>query len=276
MDKSSSSFELPIIINVPGGINQLVTYKGILYIQAGNVGDWFYTLGQIAYKCAEIPESIRENASFKCFANAACVIEDVIYFGLSTSGGSGGLCGIWSFDTRLTGAKNKDSSSYIQQARMEHLISSLEDGTNDVVEIDGMIPASTKGFFYGWEDSENSAYGIDVVNAGYDAADRYLYSGSNAYMISQWYNIGDKKSKRTVQKTEIQLAKALGTNESIKIYYRTERDGTWVLYHTMSTGQSDNGNIIPGLERIQWKIVLDTGVNDKTGPELLYFSFTLN
>lgn len=277
-DKVSASFEQPIVVNAADGVNQIQVYKGVMFIQAGSLGDWFYSLGTVAEKCAEIPKHVRGNSYFSIYPNGCVVVEDKIYFGVGGGTIAAGLLGIWSLDTR------KVSKNNIQECLLEHTISNGVDGTTGVVYIDGMLAVSNKGFRYGWYTTvgETSTYAIDSVNNGFandsNVSDRMLYGSSEAYMISPFYRVGTYRTKRVITHSEIQLAKALDTNESVVIQYRTERDGTWVAYHTFNTTgkQSCQCPAITDLESVQFKIILDTGTAQTSGPELLSIEFFLN
>ncbi len=253
-DKSSDSFDRILRINNVEGINQLITYKNLTYIQAGTKGEWFVTNGSSVEKLGELPQPSTTKLNLTFSPGAVAVIKDKIYFGVGGGGAQAvDYVGIWSIDTKTGGTKR------------EYVLSSGI-ATDEQGFIGALMARTGDNLIFSWQHTDSGdsdTFGVDETNVSYN-----LYTGSEAYAITPFFNIGDVVNKGSFKASMIKLAKALNTNESVTIYKRTERDGSWDTFITMTEGQSKLGPRVEG-ENVQFKIVMVAEGTD--GPELIEF-----
>lgn len=261
-DRNASSFDRILRVNSVDGINALITFKNLTYIQAGTKGEWFVTNGSSVEKRAEIPKHLIGDDNYEVKPGAVAIVEGKIYFGLSNyQSTTGSQAGIWSLEPE-TG-----------QLIYQNQISTGEIGTNDAVKI-GAIRATRaggtdeQGYIASWEDQENSSYGVDTLNTL-----SHKYSNSDAYLITSFYRVGLIYTNKTIPGTEIYLSKPLASGQSIKIQYRSDQSAVWTDYETFNTAnkQEFRGRAIPSVESIQFKIIFDTTADSSSTPELLEF-----
>ena len=256
------SFDRVLKINSVAGINAMIVFNNLAYIQAGTKGEWFVTNGSSVEKFAQIPRQMRLANNYYVWPAAIAIVEGKIFFGLSTfAGDNGGNSGIYSLDTK-TGT-----------IVLEHLIPGSEDGTNADVDIHAILPigatsSSDQDFLISYTDDQNTKTKVAQLSTT-----GYVYDNSEAYLISRFYVVAGKNIKKTFRATELRLNKPLVSGESVIIKYRTANNGSWTNYETFNTTgqQTFYGRAISNIETIQFKIILDAAASRISGPEPIEF-----
>lgn len=262
-DTYSDSFYLPMQIN-EDDVNYMVVSAGQIYIQAGDMGNWYYTNGSSVAIFKEMPDVFRYDGedgllrSRYIVPGAAAVKDDIIYFGFTAFMGYVGnyhiseYSGVWALDTRE-----------------ERLFIAYEFSARDLYPFDGAtdhkitdVWFNNGELFVGWyiKDSNGDKYiGVD------EDLRNDKYNNDRAYLVSKYYQLGTAWNNYTIKQPELHLAKALedrDITQNIKVYYRRFPDENWTLHDTLDNiGQSHFVmNDIPDVINIQFKIVLNGDV----------------
>lgn len=212
-DKTSADFEIPIKLYEDGDYQgwQAVVIGLKAYIHCGKRGQWYVTNGTEAVKFARLPASVTDlvASSTVLYPDAADVVNGLIYFGISTNSTQTNL-GIYSLNPE-TGAIN-----------FEHIISQNVDGTSAELDITSIKSLGNKQFLCTWGDVDASpTYGADKV-------DTNRYTTDLAYLISPFLRVGNINNKKSISTFEVQLTKPLASGDSVKLYYRTAQNGSWL------------------------------------------------
>ena len=112
-------------------------------------------------------------------------------------------------------------SLYGKSINNKYLISTGEEGDSDVL-IGAMFAVDSDTLIYGYYDEANSEYGIDKISTTGNRA-----SGYRAYIESIFYPLGTKFQKANIDKIEVELSRALRTNEGVRIKYRRNMGDSW-------------------------------------------------
>lgn len=253
-----------------GIVNIIKVYKNVIYYQAGNKGIWYYTTGITSQKCAQIPQQISGEYAVVIKPNSATVQNDKIYFGA----GIGAYSGIWSFDTQKVGQSVDPTDLGVQACIYEHRVSTDYVSVN--IEIGGMLgtgatasiaSGTSSQLIYGMsQEGDTDYYRIDKTSA-------YVYSSSEGEYISQFYQVGTRRNKRTFKSVEMQLAEPLANNYSVTLYYRESTAASWSALATFSTAGDSSyvANRSITVDKIQIKAVVDGAATSKTNIKILSF-----
>ena len=258
LDPTATTWETVLTLRDESILN-MIAINNLLYIQGGRKGAWYVSNGVSIEKIAQLPYTLidlsSKNLQVALTRNAIAYFNGLIYFGVSAFSTNTPLegLGVWSLNPR-TGALN-----------FEYTLSHGEYGqtTNKSVYIGALMPigGATTNLNVSWYDENGSAYGVDDIGSA-------NYTTDLAFLISQFYRVGTQLNKRSFSNFEVQLSKPLASGDSVKLYYRTAQNGSWVqIGSTWNTvGEQDNQfEEVISAANIQFKIVL----NDEA--ELLEF-----
>jgi hypothetical protein len=244
-DKSAASYLTPLELGVDT-VWRMVAKNNLVYANAGKSGEIFVTNGTTTQILTKMPETMVSGALASPDSLFSYSANGLVFNGMELlfawhGATSGTNCnwGIYSINV-ATGA-----------IAMKHTISTGKFGDAEEIYIGAILPLSYNSYLVSWYDATSGGtYGVDKVGTA-----RYLTD--EAFFITQFYQIGTRNHKATIQGLNINLTKALSTNDSVKVYYRTTQTGSWTLLHTMSTGQSDYTPAIQSVENIQFKVILN-------------------
>lgn len=242
-DRVSESFDLPVRIAEPGGINQMVVLDNLLYVQAGLNATYYVTNQTSSQKLFSVPQTVLAQTNLLDFQrNAIMAFQGRVYFGIGSNSG-GSTYGIYSYDPKTN------------VLVMEHTTSQGE-GSTDGIKIGAMIPLvnNSYNFNVAWTNFTGSdTYGVDNVSGS--------LTRDEAYIITEFMRVGTKRLPRTFSSIEIQLSKVLTTNDSVKISYRTVQGGSWTAISqcTLDTVGQDSLEEDFGVtaDNIQFKIIVN-------------------
>ena len=210
-DKVSADFDIPIKLFEDGDYAgwQAVVIGLKAYIHCGKRGQWYVTNGTEAVKFTRLPASVTDlvASSTLLYPDAVDVVNGLIYFAISTNSTQANL-GIYSLHPE-TGAIN-----------FEHIVSTSSDGGTNELLITSIKSLGNKQFVCVWADN-TTTYGVDKV-------DTNRYTTDLAYLISPFIRAGSKFNKRALTTWEVQLAKPITSGDSVKLYYRTSQNGSWL------------------------------------------------
>ena len=230
-DRSSTTYD-NIITMRDESIANMIVVDNLLYIQGGTKGTWYVSNGTSTQKIAELPYTLADLSSFplNVYRNAICYKDGLIYFGVSYNGGSVAvpILGVWSLNPK-TSALN-----------YEYTISPGEYGqtATKAVYIGALIPigGSNPNLLVSWYDENGSAYGTDDIGSA-------RYTSDLAYLVSDFSRVAGSLDKRPLNKWSVQLSKPMASGDSVKVYYRTAQNGSWLNVVdgvTESTTSTDN------------------------------------
>lgn len=256
-DRTDPSFSKTIQINNSDRINWIEVYNNRVYIQAGNRGEIFVSDSTNAYLFAKMPASLIESyGGLAFYPDSSMIFNNKLYFAPSADTGAGvsSAIGVYSVDLN-TGVIN-----------IENTISTGESGENGILRITALIPKGSTDYYVAWQDDNTSDFGIDSLNVSGN-----VYYNSEAYFISQFFNVGTRQNKRTFISLYIQLIKDLTTGQSVTVYYRENKTDTWVSIATFnSVGESSfEAPFRKTLENVQFKVVFDSPNNSTDSPNYL-------
>lgn len=261
-DRTSSSFELPIILD-RGGVRQMISQNGKLVFANGQKGDYLSTN---ASSISELPEigTLKQlnNSVGAVLPEAKAYVNGEYLFGISSESTSFAPAGIY-------GYKN-GAWRFLE-------ISTGNTGTSNSVYIGCIANKDDRKFFVGWKDPAAAAQGIDEF--GYSD---YLYTGYKAYVESPLYQVGSGMTPRTFQRMRVTFNKELSTGHGIRISWRSNLSDSFTTIHTIDTttypGTASSTSIElpfnPTCDFIQIKAELTTAASSTTGPELVEIRLT--
>ena len=245
-DRSSVSFGQPINI-ADFGIHAMKNINQTLIILAGTNGTVFRSDGVNTVIIAQLPQDLSGGKYLEWYPGSICSYKNKVFFG-SGNGGSTAIGGQGVYSLQQTGKGNILS--------LEHLASSLDDGTSDSVKITALLPVSRDTILVGSQ--SNTSYAIDLTT---DTSYAYTtdYSG---YFESPLYVVGETDFLASYLKLQFRLAKKLNVGEGIQIYYRNNLTDTYTLQGTYTYAQlggvishQTQSNILP-CEMLQIKVAL--------------------
>lgn len=208
-DKSSTDFDIPIKFFEDGDYAgwQVIPWGLKAYVHVGKRGQWYVTNGTEAVKFSKIPTSVVDidPDSFLIYPDAADIVNGLIYFAMSHDSTGYTNLGIYSLNPN-TGAIN-----------YEHTISTGAVGAV-TLKITSIKSLGNKEFIINWMD--DTTYGADKV-------DTNRYTSDSAYLITPFLRVGTKHHLRTFSTFEVQLTQPLASGDSVKLYYRTAKNGSW-------------------------------------------------
>ncbi len=206
-NRSNSSFNKPVRL-AENGINAMINIKNSLYLLAGIEGRVYKSDGYNAWEIGKIPNYICDLDGGKYLEpmpGAIMNFKGRLFFGITGSVAIGNQ-GIYSL--------LETSSGNI--LNLEHTISTGEHGENDVVGIGALLDITKDELLCGWQDDENSSFGIDKTTKG---------SRTTGYLGSfetPLYLVGSAENPPKTDRVEINLVKLLQTNEGIKLEFRND------------------------------------------------------
>jgi hypothetical protein len=238
----SSVFHERIIRVNDEGVNIMVASNNLLFVQAGRKGRWYKTNGSSVELLSVLPVTLTDTTTTSlAVGKQAQLYNDLIYFGVTYNGVLSGQ-GVYSV--------NISSGS----VNFEHIISPNETGANNGINVGGIMAlgGTTSNLLVSWVNND-VAFGVDKLSAS-------RYTSDRAYLISQFFRVSYVNQKRTFNQPEIQLAKPLGSGDSLKVEYRTAQNGSWTSgYYSQSTSGFQSGVMtsIPACKNIQLKVTLN-------------------
>jgi hypothetical protein len=256
-DRTSSSYNSVVKVG-NDDIHTILTVGNLLYVIAGAEGIIYVTDGTNLKQLNKLPDSFVNRTlgkSVTIHPDAICFFNNKIYFATSKNTTSNIPALIWSY-TPSTNA-----------LIVEHTISTGNSTTGTSLIISSLINSSDVELLAGWQDSNATAFGVDITD------NTRRYTGYTAYFISQMFSVGSKRNPHTFQNVEIQLAKPLVSGEGVKVYYRTAHNGSWVQIGSAfetTGGQSYVIDFAGTVENIQFKVSLTTPSGSESTPELIY------
>jgi hypothetical protein len=207
----------------------------------GYNGDWFFTNGTTITRIARLPRTMFSHAG-AIYTYGACVHNGLILFGV---GGSSAYTpqGVYSIDPEIDEVDIKAS-----RVNFEYIISNDTFGSTNGITFGDIYSMGASGILIPW--ASNSVYKVDSL-------DTTNYTSDKTFLISQFYQLGTPRHKGNIPGLNINLSKPLSSGDTLKIYTRTAQNGSWTLFHTMSTGQTDFTPAIPNIENIQFQVILN-------------------
>jgi len=244
-DTVSESFDLPIEVNKGEAIGAMISYNNLLYIQSGTKMKLYISNGTTINFFLELSEAFLDGyISLSHIGREGMIVKDnKLYVGF---GGTSVLspAGLYVIDLET------------RALSIERIISTGEVGENDNVYI-GTIFNTHKDsptYLYSWRDKENSSYGVDKIGS-------YNYKNDEAFIISRFYKVGTKLRPRTFKGVEVACTNDLDTNDTIKIQYRTTKNGIWIdITEFTLIDNTFYAHFGVTVTNIQFKIILNNNV----------------
>jgi len=262
-DRISDSFEFPIQVKEEG-INAIISVENLIYFFAGFDGNVYVTNGVSVDLFKKIPDSLLDRQQtteqIEVLPNAIIKVNGRIYFGLSNeqAGSSETLSplGIYSLtpDGRLT---------------LEHTISGGNDGSSGSVSFGALYSKSSKTIYAAYLDASQtpSESAIDLIETS------KRYDESEAQILTGLIHVSDNAEEVTLEQTEIYLSKNISSGQSVTVSYRKNLSDSFTEIGSISfsnDGATSKKTIRKSIKvsEIQFKIVLDTGLDATDTPEL--------
>lgn len=193
-------------------------------------------------------------------------------------GGLGYPSMAWWRDMLLVGVSNTSAGGFyptgiygIKGGKIVHqfLTSEQLDGSLDNIIIGAIYPYDETSFYFGWKNATDSTYGIDKVSTS-----GYRFPSYSSYFESIVYQVGTFSQKKSIDRIEVVLSRALQTGEGVRIKYRKSIDDSWTTlgtrdYSSCGAVSSLLFNGIHNLYTIQIRVELTTGSSSANTPYLL-------
>lgn len=205
---------LGIPISLPeAGVHQMLVKNNLLYFQAGLTGRYYVTSGSSSKFLTRIPPYNRASKITASYPGAITSYQGKIQSGITVSGGSSTLSGVYSFDT--------DGTKLSLQ-----IISSGQNNGNVVIGCLGSVIdlGANDDMLIGWYDGTNM--GVDLVGE-----DNYPASYVS-YFDSDIRPVGTSLNKRTFTALEFYLEQALVSGQGIRVSYRLDTSSSFILLGT--------------------------------------------
>lgn len=251
-DRSATSFGQPVIMS-ENGVHAMLNIGNSLIVLAGVDGKIYICDGVNATQIGQIPQSIANidgGKNIAYYPGAITNYKGRIFFGVSGNGTDtiGGM-GVYSL------LRTSKGNILIH----EHTISTLTDGTSNVVKIGALCGVIRDNILIGWSDATPTAsQGIDnITNTS------YLYTTDySGYFESPFYTTGSLLQQTTPTEIEFNLVRPLRTGEGIRLAYRTDLTASYTTigtYTFATEGAVVSVNKVydfPPAEQIQFKVSL--------------------
>ena len=218
-DRSSVSFGQPIVIN-DYGVHAMKNIGNSIIVLAGTSGTIFKCDGANAYIIGQLPMDLSGGKYQEWYPGAICAYKNKVFFGTG-QGGTTVMGGQGIYSLLQTGNGNILS--------LEHLNSSLTDGSAAPVKITALLPITRDTLLSAFR--SNTTYGIDLSGTSYAYATDY-----SGFFSSALFTVGTMKSPRVFEGIEFLLAKELATGEGIKFEYRVNLTDSWTAVKTKEGG----------------------------------------
>lgn len=252
-DRTSSSFDLPVKFGHKD-IHAMIAHNNLIYMIADIHADIYITDGTSVQQIGTLPATLMNytiGEKVTVYADAIESFRDKVYFATSTTTAENHLAAVWSID------KNG-------KIIVENTISTGETGQNAGVWIWSIIAQSDTNLLIAWEDTQSSEIGVDEITQ------TRHYTSYAAYAVTPFYQVGTLTSKKQFADIQIELAKALATNEGVRLSYRVTQNGSWTTIQTFTAAQqSFREPFGVKAENIQFKIELTTPSGSQSTPELI-------
>jgi hypothetical protein len=223
-DRSSASFGQPISLN-EYGVHALLNNGNSLIVLAGIDGTIFKSNGATAWPIAQLPQDLSGGKYIEYYPGSIVNYKKKVFFGTGWVAGATAVPGMGIYSLNQTSRGNI--------LNLEHLVSTLNDGTTNALQVSALLPITSNTLLAGWRD--DTSYGIDLSSAT-SFAYGTDYSG---YFDSPLYEIGNEKVKAKPMNLEIHLGRPLRTDEGIKVSYRNSLANSFTAVKTMA--YADNG-----------------------------------
>jgi len=232
-------------VKVNKSINQIITYNNLIYLQAGDKGEFFISNGTTVEPFAKLPETLLNIGSSQLKFTNIVIKDELFYFGVYTTGTTVSPIGIYSLNPRT------------RALALAHTLASGQYGDDETITMGGLFNAD--GILY-LSYLQND--GAEVPTIGYKM--EYLSTakatGDKAFFIAQLLQLGGRDAKTSLRAVEIQLTKPQVANDSVKVYHRTAITGSWTQLGSTWDTDSAQSYVFPALddiENIQFKVVLN-------------------
>lgn len=213
-------------IEVPeGGINAMLSSRGILWVWAGYHGDMIPYIGGDTADDTQLKRLPKMEATkyIETMPKAVAMWDGLLRWGAAGTSDSANVeRGVYTYGKRK--GSNKDSLSY------DYPISTGNRATTNI-KIGFLYPIGKK-LLIGWKD--NTAYGVDVV----DPAASPFTTGEIVRNIKDYGGVWKRKKALTVRAD----FKTLLTGEQVRVKYKLDRASDWT-YGSYTTSSSDDKTI---------------------------------
>lgn len=140
-DRSSVSFGQPISLD-EFGVHAMINTGNILTVLAGIEGKVYRSDGANAYAVGQLPQDIAGGKYFEYYPGAIMNYKGKVFFGVSWSASAIPGMGVYSL-------KSTSKGSILA---LEHLPSTLNDGSTNAMVISALLPVTHDTFLMGWRD----------------------------------------------------------------------------------------------------------------------------
>lgn len=196
-----------------------------LVVLAGIDGIIFRCDGANAYPIARLPQDLSGGKYIEYYPGSIMNYKRKVFFGIGWVAGATAVPGM--------GVYSLVQTSKGSILNLEHLPSTLNDGTTNCMQCTAILPVTRDTMLLGWRD--NTTYGIDL-----SSSTSYAYGTDySGYFDTALYEVGSVKIKYKPVNLEIHLGRPLRTGEGIKVFYRTDLASTFTAVKTMA--YADNG-----------------------------------
>lgn len=253
-----------LILLSENNVHKMLTADTNVYIFCGTRGRIYYTNGSQANLYKKISDYVSGLIEPYFVWGGAMFNRNQLYFGFTAispqSNSVSNTCGgVWAIDlgTQSTFAYGGTPSgalrlvnklSYDTYAGYLSAIIPFRTSTS----ISNIVTYDTWSYFAGWWDG-TSTFGLDVLGALVNNL-ATAYSNYEPYIDTEMIPVGTFYDKKTFSQIEWKTSIALGTNEAVRISYRTNLSDSFTVVGT-STG-TVSGTLSDGLpvnfEKSQW------------------------
>jgi len=222
-DRSAVSFGQPVKLE-EFGVHAMKNDGNSLIVLAGVDGVVYSCNGASAWAIGQLPQNLSGGKYLEFYPDSLVKYKNKMFLGVG-QGGSTSIAGMGVYSLKQTGRGNI--------LNLEHIISTLRDGSTGVLKPSALLPMTRDSLLVGWRDP--SGYGIDLTTVA-----SYAYSVDySGYFDSPLYEVGYDLNQWKPKGIELHLGKPLATGEGIKISYRKSLSDSWVAIKTMAF--ADNG-----------------------------------
>lgn len=252
-DRSSPSFGQPVRLD-EFGVHAMLNTGNVLTVLAGVEGVVYRCDGANAYQVARLPQDLSGGKYIEYYPGSLMTYKRKVFFGVGWVAGATAVPGMGVYSI-----KNTSKGTILN---LEHLPSTLNDGTTNCMQCSALLPVTQDTCLLGWRD--NTTYGIDL-----SSATSYAYGTDySGYFDTPLYEVGNHLNKFKPSNIEIHLGRPLRTGEGIQIAYRDGLDDNFSdnIVKTMAFADNKVGamvsrifsidieNLIKECEQIQFRV----------------------
>ncbi len=242
-----AAFDLPIELG-DTGVNQMITINNLLYVQAGQMGNWYVTNGASSRQLFRLPRYgtlADQYRQITVYPDAVAFHKGRLLFGLTfnASGSGTGRSGVYSVNLDGSGLalENTISTGGVDASATIGTVFAINDFNYD--------------FLIGWQDGTGSAQGVDLVGEN-DCNTSY-----SAYVDSQVFTTGTTTQKFGFNEAQIYLDRPLASGQGVRLAYRTDTSASFTTIATIdfSTYGAQQSFTVPfgaATEQVQFRISL--------------------